>query len=256
MRRFLVLALIAIPVFAVAKVVTKTVLYHEGKTVLEGFMAYDDSKGKRPCVLIVHDWDGLGDYEKMRAKQIASLGYTALAVDIYGRGVRPKPPQAAGAESGKYAKDRMLTRRRIGMAMRYASGQPQVDRKRIAVMGYCFGGMVALELGRAGNPVKGIVSFHGNLSNPNPSDAKDIKGQVLILHGAADPFVPKAQVAAFEKEMKAAKRPYRIVVYPGAVHAFTVKEAGNNPKSGAAYNASADKKSWAEMSSFFKRVLK
>ena len=156
-----------------AKLITKTVLYHDGGTVLEGFMAYDDAKGKRPCVLVIQDWDGLGDYEKMRAQQIAKLGYTALAVDIYGRGIHPKNPKESGEEAGKYMKDRMLARRRIMAGLRYAMGQPQVDRNKIAAIGYCFGGMVALELGRGGAPVKGIVTFHGNLSNRRP-DRKSV----------------------------------------------------------------------------------
>lgn len=240
---------------AIAKPTSKTILYREGGTVLEGYMAYDDAKGKRPCVLIVHDWNGIDGYEKGRADQLAKLGYTAIAVDIYGRGVRPKNPQESAAESGKYGKDRTLTRKRIMAAYNFATRQPQVDAKHVATIGYCFGGMVALELARSGAPVQGVVAFHGNLSNPTPADAKFIKCPVLILHGADDPFVPRAQVAAFEKEMKAAKKSYKLIAYPGAVHAFTVPTAGNDPKTGAAYNAAADKKSWAEMLAFFKKVF-
>lgn len=242
--------------FAQGEIVSKTVLYRDGGQVLEGYMVYDDAKGKRPCVLIFHDWDGLGAYEKSRAEQIARLGYTALAADVYGRGIRPKNQQESAAESGKYGKDRRLARRRAMAAFRFAAGQQQVDRNKIAAIGYCFGGMVALELGRAGAPLKGIAPFHGNLSNPTPADARNIKGPVLVLHGADDPLVPKAQVAAFEREMKAAKKPYRIVAYPGAVHAFTIKEAGNNKASGVAYNAEADRKSWAEIVAFLRKSFK
>ena len=249
-------SLVLVASFASAKIVTKTVIYRDGMQVLEGYMAYDDAKGKRPCVLIFHDWDGLGDYEKMRAQMIAKLGYTALAADVYGRGIRPKNQQESAAESSKYGKDRRLARRRAMAAFRFAAGQKQVDRNKIAAIGYCFGGMASLELGRAAAPLKGIVPFHGNLSNPTPADARNIKGSVLVLHGADDPLVPKAQVAAFEREMKAAKKPYRIVAYPGAVHSFTIKEAGNNKASGVAYNAEADRKSWAELVAFLKKAYK
>ena len=242
--------------FATAKIVTKTVIYRDGMQVLEGFMAYDDAKGKRPCVLIFHDWDGLGDYEKMRAQMIAKLGYSVLAADVYGRGVRPKNQQESAAESGKYGKDRRLARRRAMAAFRFAAGQKQVDRNKVAAIGYCFGGMVSLELGRAAAPLRGIAPFHGNLSNPTPADARNIKGPVLVLHGADDPLVPKAQVAAFEREMKAAKKSYRIIAYPGAVHSFTIKEAGNNKMTGVAYDPQADRKSWAEMTSFLKKAFK
>ena len=255
-RMTLLSSCLLVSCLAQAKIVTKTVLYHDGGQVLEGYMAYDDAKGKRPCVLIFHDWDGLGDYEKMRAQMIAKLGYTALAADVYGRGIRPKNQQESATESGKYGKDRRLARRRAMAAFRFAAGQKQVDRNKIAAIGYCFGGMVSLELGRAAAPLKGIVPFHGNLSNPTPADARNIKGPVLVLHGADDPLVPKAQVAAFEREMKAAKKSYRIVAYPGAVHAFTVKEAGNDKSKGAAYNAAADRKSWTELVAFLKKAYK
>lgn len=237
-------------------VTTKTVLYREGMAVLEGQLVFDPAKGKRPCVLVVHDWNGPDDYELGRAKQLAALGYTAMVVDIYGKGVRPKTVEACGAEAGKYMGDRTLTRKRIMAAYNYAIRQPSVDSKRMAAIGYCFGGMAVLELARGGAPARGVVTFHGNLSNPHPSDARFILAQVLVLHGAADPFVPKAQVSAFEKEMKAAHKPYRLVTYPGAVHAFTIKGVDRLGLQGAAYNADADRKSWDEMKRFLARVLK
>lgn len=254
--RIAAFAFAALAASAHAKLVSKTVLYRDGGQVLEGYMVFDDAKSNRPCVLIFHDWDGLGAYEKMRAQMIAKLGYTVLAADVYGRRIRPKNQQQSAAESSKYGKDRRLARRRAMAAFRYVAGQKQVDRNRIAAIGYCFGGMIALELGRAGAPLKGIAPFHGNLSNPTPADARNIKGAVLVLHGADDPLVPKAQVTAFEREMKRANKPYRIIAYPGAVHSFTIKEAGNNKASGVAYNADADRKSWGEMVSFFRRVLR
>jgi dienelactone hydrolase len=255
--RFVSLSLLlTLATSAISAIREQTVLYREGGTVMEGTMVYDPQKGKRPCVLVVHDWNGPDAYELGRARQLAALGYTAMVVDIYGRGVRPKNNQESAAESGKYGKDRRLTRKRIMAAYNYASRQPWVDGKRIAAIGYCFGGMVVLELARMGAPARGVASFHGNLSNPNPAEARFIKSQVLVLHGAADPLVPKAQVAAFEKEMKAAKKPFKLVAYPGAVHSFSLKHAGNDPKTGVAYNAEADKKSWAELQSYLKRLFR
>jgi len=241
---------------AVSAVTTKTVVYREGGTVLEGTMVYDEAKGKRPCVLVVHDWNGPDDYELGRAKQLAALGYTAMVVDIYGKGVRPKNVDESAKESAKYGADRLLTRKRIMAAYNYASRQPMVDGKRVAAIGYCFGGMVVLELARAGAPARGVATFHGNLSNPRPLEARFIKCPVLVLHGAADPFVPKSQVAAFEKEMKAAKKPYKLVAYPGAVHAFTIKGVDKLGLSGAKYDASADQKSWTELKTFLTKAFK
>lgn len=257
MKRYgLVLGLVSLAVAAQSAIVTKTVLYREGGTTLEGKLVYDDKRINRPCVVVVHDWNGPDNYELGRAKQLAAMGYTAMVADVYGRGVRPKNNTESAAESAKYGKDRALTRRRIGAAVRFAMAQPQVDNKRVAAIGYCFGGMVVLELARMGANIRGVASFHGNLSNPKPNDALLIRTQVLVLHGAADPLVPKAQVAAFEAEMKKAKKPYKLVAYPKAVHSFSLKHAGNDPSTGVAYNADADRKSWAELAAFLKRVFR
>lgn len=222
----------------------------------EGYVAYrDQGRGKRPGVLIVHDWDGLTSYEQRRARQLAELGYVALAVDVYGKGVRPEG-EARGKTAGGFYGDRAGYRARLKAGWDALIATGRVDPNRIGIMGYCFGGMGALEAGRAGWPLKAIVTFHGALNNPDPADARMIKAPVLVLHGAEDPYVSPKEVAAFESEMKAARRPYRIVAYRHAVHAFTVPEAGNNPKSGAAYEPAADKASFAEMRKFFAAKLK
>ena len=239
-----------------AEIKGEAVEYKSGDVVCEGWRAYDTAKtGKLPAVLIVHQWTGLGENEKMRARMLAELGYNVLAADIYGKGIRPQPP-AAGAEAGKYKKDTALYRARLQSALSVLAKDERTDSKRIGAIGYCFGGTGVLELARSGADVKGVVSFHGGLGATTPEDAKNIKGQVLVCHGADDPHVPAAEVEAFHAEMKAAGVKNEFIAYPGAVHAFTQKAAGNDNSKGAAYNASADAKSWEAMKEFFAKVLK
>jgi dienelactone hydrolase len=257
MKRFALISLmVGMSGFAVqGAVVEKAMTYQAGHVLGEGFHVYDDKvEGKRPAVLIVHQWTGLSDYEKMRARMLAELGYNVFALDIYGQGVRPQPP-AAGQEAGKYKGDRALYRQRLQAGLAVLVKDERTDAARVAVIGYCFGGTGALELARSGAKLVGAVSFHGGLESPTPADAKNIVAEVLVLHGDIDPFVPEAEVAGFEKEMQAAKVSYHLVRYPGAVHAFTQKMAGNDPAKGAAYDAKADAASWEEMRRFFDRVF-
>jgi dienelactone hydrolase len=244
---------------AEAAVQTRWVEYKEGDTILQGYLAYDDAApqaaAKKPGVLVIHEWTGLGEYVQKRAEQLAALGYVAFAADIYGKGVRPQTPQAAGAEASKYRTNRALLRRRAQAGLKVLQDQQNVDANRIAAIGYCFGGGAALELARSGAPVAGVVSFHGNLDTPNPQDAQNIKGKVLVLHGAIDPAVPPAQVAAFHEEMEKAKVDYQIVAYGGAVHAFTNPAAGNDATKTSAYNEKADRRSWAAMRQFFDEIF-
>jgi dienelactone hydrolase len=240
-----------------AEIVTKAVEYKEGGTTLEGFVAYDSNvKAARPGVLIVHQWKGLGDYEKMRARMLAEMGYVAFACDIYGKGVRPSSMQEAGAQAGKYKNDRALLRKRVQAGLETLLTQPGVDKRRVAAIGYCFGGTTVLELARSGADVAGIVSFHGGLSTPTPEDAKNIKCKVLACHGADDPNVPPAEVAGFEKEMRDAKVDWELIAYGNAVHAFTDKSAGNDNSKGVAYNEKADRRSWQAMKDFFGEIFK
>lgn len=238
-------------------IVEKTVEYKDGGTVLEGFVAYDDAAtGKRPLILIGHDWMGVGDYVKERSRQLARLGYVAFAADIYGKGVRPQNADEAGKQATQYKSgDRKLMRARAVAALNEAKKLPNVDKSKVAAMGYCFGGTVALELARTGADLKGVISFHGGLSTPNPSDAKKMKAKVLALHGADDPFVPAAEVAGFEYEMRNAKVDWQLIAYGGAVHSFTQKASGNDNKKGAAYNKSADQRSWIAMENFLKEIF-
>jgi dienelactone hydrolase len=230
--------------------------YKSGDVLCEGLHVVDTAKtGKLPSILIVHQWTGLGENEKMRAHMLAQLGYNVFCADIYGKGVRPQPPEA-GKEAGKYKANRKLYRERLLSALAVLDKEPQTDVSKVAAIGYCFGGTGALELARSGALIKGVVTFHGGLDSPTPADGKNIKGKVLVLHGADDPFVPAKDIAAFEQEMKDAKVDYKFVSYPGAVHAFTQKGAGNDNSKGAAYNEAADKASWEEMKAFFDRIFK
>jgi dienelactone hydrolase len=228
----------------------------KNESFTEGYAAYQANGKKKPAILIVHDWMGLGDFFRTKANDIAGQGYVAFAADIYGQGNLPKNSDEAGKLAGQYKSDRALLRKKIRAAYDKLLTLPDVDPKNIVVIGYCFGGTTALELARSGAPLAGTVTFHGGLSNPAPADAKNIKGQVLVLHGADDPFVPPAEVAAFKKEMADAKVKMQFIAYPGAVHAFTIPSAGNDNSKGAAYNAVADKKSWAEFQKFLKSVIR
>lgn len=239
-----------------AAIVARDVEYKEGAAVLEGYVAYDDaSQGRRPGVLVVHEWTGLGRYAKKRAEQLAGLGYVAFAADIYGQGIRPDNPKDAGAQASIYKNDRNLMRRRVLAGLEELKKQPLVDASRLAAIGYCFGGTAVLELARTGADLRGVVSFHGGLDMPNPEDTKKIKAKVLILHGADDPYAPVSQLSAFEEQLKAARVDWQVHLYGGAVHSFTNPDSGNDPLKGAAYNESADRRSWEAMKAFFKEIF-
>ncbi len=239
-----------------AAVKTEVIEYKLGNTTLEGYLAYDDAKtGVRPGVVIVHQWRGLTENEKMRARMLAELGYVALAVDVYGKGVRPATSEEASREAGKYYADTKLLRERLQAGLQTLLANKRVDAKRVAAIGYCFGGSAVLELARAGAPLAGVVSFHGGLKTSNPADAANIKGKVLVCHGAEDSYVPMADVQAFMEEMKAANVDYQFIAYSGAVHSFTQKEAGDDKTKGSAYNANADRRSWQAMKDFFAEIF-
>jgi len=242
---------------ASAEVVEKSVEYTSAGVVCEGLHVVDNAKtGPLPSVLVVHQWTGVSENEKMRARMLAELGYNVFVADVYGKGVRPPGPPASAKEAGKYKADRALLRQRLNDALAELKKLPQTNASKLAAIGYCFGGTGVIELARSGAEVSGVVSFHGGLDSPTPADGKNIKGEVLALHGADDPFVPAADVKAFEDELTSAGVKYELVKYPGAVHAFTQKAAGDDPKKGAAYNADADAKSWVAMKAFFGRILK
>ncbi len=246
-----------IPPAAGAALHQQTISYRQGDEVLKGYLAYDRAiKGPRPAVLVVHEWWGLNDYIRRRVNQLAELGYIAFAADIYGNGFVAKDPQEAGKYAAKYRENRPLLRDRAIAGLNALMEQPLADKRRVAAIGYCFGGTAVLELARAGAPISGVVSFHGGLDTPAPDDAKNIRGKVLALHGADDTFVPPAQVAAFQEEMRKAKVDWQMVLYGGAVHSFTNPDSGSDPSKGVAYNEKADRRSWEHMKIFFAELFR
>jgi dienelactone hydrolase len=242
---------------AQAAIRTEKVVYRQGDTELVGFLAYDDAvTGRRPGVLVAPEWWGLNDYAKRRAEQLASLGYVAFSLDMYGKGKTTADPKEAGRLAGTFRSDRQLMRARALAGLDVLKGRPQADPARLAAIGYCFGGTVVLELARSGADLKGVVSFHGGLATPNPADAKNIKGKVLVLHGADDTFESPAEIAAFQEEMRQARVDWQMVYYGGAVHSFTNPDADRAGIKGVAYNEAADRRSWRAMQDFFAEIFK
>lgn len=238
------------PSLALAKVKGEKVEYKQGETVLEGYLAYDDAKkGPRPAVIVVHEWLGPGEYTRNRADQLAKLGYLAFAADIYGKDTRPKNHEEAGKTAGAFRADRALMRARIQAAVDRVKQDKRADAKKIAAIGYCFGGTAVLELARSGADVVFVGSFHGGLSSPSPAKPGEIKARVVAFHGADDKFV-NPEVPGFKDEMRAAKADWTLVEFGGAVHSFTVKDAGSDPSKGMAYDEKADHRSWEMLQTY------
>ena len=244
------------PRAARADIAGRDVDYRLGDTPLEGFLAYDQgATGKRPGILMMHTRRGLGDFIKERTEALAQMGYVAFAADIFGKGVRPVADKDASVQSTKYRQDRALTRARAQAGLDLLLQNPMVDAGKVGVIGYCIGGMVALELARTGAPLAGVAVFHGTLDTPTPQDDKNIKGRVLVMHGADDPVANQQEVATFIQEMRAAKIDFQLEMYGGVVHGFTETKNGSDPSRGSAYNARADRLSWASMQGFFHDIF-
>lgn len=215
----------------------QTVIYHDGDTALEGQLVWDDAvSGAQPGVLVFHQWGGPGEYEQMRARELAAEGYAVFVADVYGQGVRPATSQERVVETTKYRSDRLLMRSRARAALDAFRAQT-VPLTRVAAIGFCFGGTVALELARSQAPLDAVVSLHGGLDTDHPAAPGSLAGlPVLILQGGDDPYVPDAQFETCRNELRAAKADWQAVIYGGAVHAFTDPGAGTDPGKGAAYH--------------------
>ena len=233
---------------------TETVGYQDGAVELEGYVAYPDGGGRRPGVLVVHEWWGHNAYVRKRAEMLAGLGYVGFAVDLFGKGVTAKTPDEAGKLYTAVMSDRSVARRRIGAALDLLRQDPAADAGRVACLGYCMGGTVALDLARSGADLRGAVSFHGALATPTPAAKGAVRCPVLVLHGADDPMVTPDQVKAFRDEMRAAGADWQFHEYGGARHAFT-NPAANLPKLGILYDAAADRRSWEVMKLFLAEVF-
>ena len=243
-----------------AEVITKEVNYSDGVTTMKGYITYNDSiKGERPGVIVVHEWWGHNDYAKKRARMLAELGYSAIAIDMYGNGKTASHPKDAGMFAGEVKKNMAVAEKRFMAAYELLQKQDNVKKDKIAAIGYCFGGGIVLEMARRGVDLDGVVSFHGSLGTKNAAEKGKVKAKVLVLNGEADPFVKAETIASFKSEMSAAKVDYQFINYPDALHAFTNPEAdkfGAKFKIPLAYNADADKNSWNEMKGFLQKVLK
>jgi dienelactone hydrolase len=238
-----------------AKLVTQTVEYNQNGTVMRGYLAYDNAlPGKRPGVLVVHEWWGLNDFAKQRAEKLAGLGYVALAADMYGNG-HIAADRAEAAKLAALRENPPLLRARAQAALQALANDPRVDPNRLAAIGFCFGGTTVLELAYSGANLAGVVSFHGGLPKATPEDLKRIKAAILVLHGADDPHVSAADITAFEQAMRQAKTDWQMVFFGGAVHGYMNQANGDNPASGVAYNARAAQRSWQYMQDFFREIF-
>lgn len=234
---------------------TETVEYRDGDVRLRGHAAYGESGGKRPGVLVMPEAFGLGDHAKSRAERLAGLGYVALAGDPYGDGLQLNDlPEAIKHATGLLG-DPDKARKRARAALDKLASLPGVDPNRLAAIGYCMGGTFSLELARDGAPLRGIVSFHGGLATQRPGASGQVKAKILVCTGADDPFVPAAQVNAFEEEMTKAGADWQVISYGGTVHSFTNPEAGKIGQPGLAYNKLSDERSWKAMASFFEEIF-
>ncbi|HTY35486.1 MAG TPA: dienelactone hydrolase family protein [Bacteroidota bacterium] len=261
MIKFALLTLaLLLPVSMLAKVVGKTVEYKAGNVTLKGYLAYDSAlKGKRPGVLVIHEWWGLNDYPKKRAEMLAKLGYVAFAADMYGDGKVVDNPGDAQKAAGESMKDLDLYKSKFVAALELLKQDERVDPARIAAIGYCYGGGVVLNMARAGVDLQGVVSFHGSLGGTSPAEKGKVKAKVLVCAGAADKFISPKDIDAFKAEMKNAGVDLKYVAYDGALHAFSNPDAtalGKKFSIPIAYNEKADKGSWSEMQKFFKQIFK
>jgi dienelactone hydrolase len=243
---------------AIAEIKGEELQYSDNGTTFKGYLAYDESvKGKRPGVLVVHEWWGHNDYARKRANMLAELGYTALAVDMYGNGQQADHPEKASELSGNVMKNLDNAQKRFEAAMDFLKKQNTVNPEQIAAIGYCFGGAVVLNMALRGVDLDGVASYHGMLPTSAPENA-NVKAAVIVFHGGADPFVPDEQLNQFKEVMKNTNANYEVIVYPNAKHSFTNPKADEYGKKfdlPLEYNAEADQKSWDRTQEFLKTIF-
>ena len=245
--------------FAGAEVITASTAYTDGETSMKGYLAYDRSiEGSRPGILVVHEWWGHNEYAQRRARDLAKLGYVALAVDMYGEGKQAAHPEDAGKFSSAVMGQLPVARKRFEAAMEFLKKHDQVDPAKIGAIGYCFGGGVVLHMARGGVDLVGVASFHGSLGTENPAQAGAVKAEMLVCNGADDSFVSAESIQGLKDEMEAAGAKLIFKNYEGAVHSFTNPGAdafGEKFGLPLKYSASADEESWKDMQDFFERLF-
>jgi dienelactone hydrolase len=237
----------------------EVVSYTADGVTLKGFIAYDDNiKGKRPAILVVHEWWGLNDYTKMRARKLAELGYIAMAADMFGNGKTAANPTEAQEFTTPFYKDQNLVKSRLDAALKKIKEYSQTDPDNIAAIGYCFGGFVVLNYAKLGADLKGVVSFHGGLGGV-PVDKKLLKAKILVCHGASDKFVSQKDVENLKQKLDSIGADNTFRIYANATHAFTNPDAtatGKKFNMPIEYNAEADRDSWNDMKIFFGKIFK
>ena len=237
----------------------ENITYMGDSVTMNGFVVYDENnEGARPAVLVVHEWWGLNDYDKMRARELAKLGYVAMAIDMYGNGRQADNPDTAKMLATPFYMDPQMAKTRLDAAIVRLKGYSQVDVNKLAAIGYCFGGGVLINTARLGEDLKGVVSFHGSLVG-TPANKDLLKTKILVCHGADDKFVLQPEVDQFKKQMDSIGADYSLKIYPGATHSFTNPNStamGEKFKLPIAYNAAADSASWKDMKEFFDKIFK
>jgi dienelactone hydrolase len=239
-----------------AEVQIKEVSYQDGDQQLKGYLAWDDAqKGKRPGVMVVHEWWGLNDYAIKRARMLAEEGYVAFAADMYGTGKVTTHANDAKGWMMQITQNQDEWQKRAMLGLQQLKNSPLVDQTKLAGIGYCFGGATVMQMSYAGADLKGVVSFHGSLPPASPEQAAAIKSRVLIAHGDADSFIPVERITQFKKALSDANVDWEMNVYANTKHGFTNPGAGAFGMDALAYNENADKRSWAKMKAFFDEIF-
>lgn len=260
LRYFLLCCFGALSLPALAEIKTREIPYQsaDGKPLL-AYYAWDNNiKGKRPGIVVVHEWWGLNDYARRRARELAQLGYAALAIDMYGDGKHTEHKSEAMEMMHGASSDSKVSAARALAGLDLLKAQPEVDAKKTAAIGYCFGGKIVLDMARQGMDLAGVVSFHGSLATTTPAQKGKVKARVLVLNGEADKFIPASDIETTKQEMKNAGADFTFVNYPGAKHAFTSTDAdrlGRENGMDIAYDPVADKDSWKRMQDFLTRLF-
>jgi dienelactone hydrolase len=249
-------ACLAFAATASGEVKTRVVDYTVSGTPLQGMLAWDDAvKTPRPGVLVIHEWWGHNEHARTQARKLAEAGYVAFALDLFGKGKVTTHPKEAEAFMNEALKNTDAIAARFNASMDLLKKDPHVDATKLAAVGYCFGGSVALEMARGGADLDAVVAMHAGLSTKNPAQPGKVKAQILVMNGEADPMIPAAQTEAFRKEMTAAGAKFNLLTFPNVKHAFTNPDAGKAGLAALAYDEHADHQSFAEMTKFLKGVF-